>query len=133
MQRRAHFGRRTTAEPAYRSAPAPVAFAEPAPAELDFDVRSDMAAVASADAELKREIESWNKERKLRRRALREPWRSVSIVAGIGFGLSSWLLPDAVANIADLVTGGLTVAAFAAALRRPPDDGSRHPDGPQLP
>jgi len=40
-------------------------------------------------------------------------------VCGVVFGLSAWLLPDQVANIAELVSGGLSVAALAAGLRAP--------------
>ena len=35
------------------------------------------------------------------------------------FGLSSWLLPDNVSNIVDLITGALFLGSLYAGLRRP--------------
>jgi hypothetical protein len=63
------------------------------------------------------EVAEWNALRKAKRRSFREPWRTTSIVAGVGFGLSSWLLPDSVADIMELVTGGLALAAFVVGFR----------------
>lgn len=74
--------------------------------------------VHSVGADVDREVEEWKAMRKLRKRSFREPWRSVSVVAAIGFGMGSWLLPDAVATIAQLVTTGLALASFAAGYRR---------------
>jgi hypothetical protein len=64
-----------------------------------------------------RELEEWKASRKIHKRSFREPWRSLSIVSTIGFGLSSWLLPDSVADVAQLVTGGLGAASLFAGLR----------------
>ena len=64
-----------------------------------------------------RELEEWKAERKRHKRSFREPWRTLSIVCTLGFGLSSWLLPDLVADIAQLVTGGLGAASLFAGLR----------------
>jgi hypothetical protein len=63
------------------------------------------------------EVAEWNALRKAKRRSFREPWRTTSIVAGLGFGLSSWLLPDSVANIMELITSGLALAAFVVGFR----------------
>jgi hypothetical protein len=65
------------------------------------------------------ELAQWNALRKARKRSFREPWRTASIVCGVGFGLSYWLLPDQVANIAELLSGGLSVAAIVAGIRAP--------------
>jgi len=64
-----------------------------------------------------RELEEWNAARKRHKRSFREPWRTLSIVCTLGFGLSSWLLPDSVADIAQLVTGGLGAASLFAGLQ----------------
>ncbi len=64
-----------------------------------------------------RELEEWKAARKRHKRSFREPWRTLSIVCTLGFGLSSWLLPDSVADIAQLVTGGLGAASLFAGLR----------------
>jgi hypothetical protein len=55
--------------------------------------------------------------RKARKMSSAEPWRSISIVATLGFGLSSWLLPDAIQDIVQLVLGILTAGALFAGLR----------------
>ncbi len=65
------------------------------------------------------ELAQWNALRKAHKRSFREPWRTASIVCGVGFGLSYWLLPDQVANIAELLSGGLSVAAIVAGIRAP--------------
>ncbi len=115
MQRQSSFGRRPQGEPqakaAARPAPSSEARPPPAPAEL-------IAPALELDAKLDRELEEWKAKRKLRKRSFREPWRSVSIAAAVGFGLSSWLLPDSVADVAQLVTSGLAVAAFLAGFRK---------------
>ena len=72
----------------------------------------------SADADVDREVAEWNAMRKIRKRSFREPWRSVCIVATLGLAASSWLLPDSVANVAQLVTTGLAAASFFAGYRK---------------
>jgi hypothetical protein len=61
---------------------------------------------------------NWDQPKKKRKRWLAEPYRSFSIVAGIGFGLSDWILPDTVDNVVQLVLGGLTVLGLVAGLRK---------------
>ncbi len=120
MQRQKSFGRRGGLQSGLQRTVAP---SRPSVAPLDIkppaasvvpapDIRhaAQIAEAPSVDAE----VEEWNRMRKARRRSFREPWRSVSIVAGIGFALSSWLLPDSVSDIMQLVTAGLTVASIAA-------------------
>ncbi|HTP78391.1 MAG TPA: hypothetical protein VMJ73_15615 [Rhizomicrobium sp.] len=76
-----------------------------------------------------RELEEWKAARKRYKRSFREPWRTLSIVCGLGFAVSTWLLPDSVADVAELVTGGLSAASLFAGIRtehRPaaePNDG----------
>ena len=67
--------------------------------------------------DLDRELKMWKVARKQRKRIFREPWRTLSIAAGIGFGASSWLLPDSVATVAQLTTAGLTAASVVAGIR----------------
>ena len=76
------------------------------------------APLADLDVEVDREVEEWNAARKVRKRSFREPWRSVCIAATLMFGVSSWLLPDSVADIAQLVTMGLAAASLFAGLRK---------------
>jgi hypothetical protein len=65
-----------------------------------------------------RDLEEWKAARKVRKRSFREPWRSVCIAATLMFGVSSWLLPDSVADVAELVTMGLAAASLFAGLRK---------------
>jgi hypothetical protein len=90
-----------------------------APASASESVLPDLPSLPPADHhdDVDTEIAEWNALRKAKRRSFREPWRTTSIVAGLGFGLSSWLLPDSVSNIMELVTGGLALAAFVVGFR----------------
>ncbi|MGZ5959660.1 MAG: hypothetical protein ACXWLE_01090 [Rhizomicrobium sp.] len=117
MQNKKTFGRRPQPELPRQSAPTPAA---------TFLTREDSAkpTIASlpavSDAEIPdvdRELEEWKTARKVRKRSFREPWRSMSIAATIGFGVSSWLLPDSVADVAQVVTAGLGAASFFAGIR----------------
>ena len=60
--------------------------------------------VPFADDGIDLEIAEWKAARKLKKRSFREPWRSVAIAATLMFGTASWLLPDSVADIVQLVT-----------------------------
>jgi hypothetical protein len=66
---------------------------------------------------IEQELEEWNRARKIRKRSFREPWRSVSIAAGLGFAATSWVLPDSVANVTQLALGVLTVGSIYAGWR----------------
>jgi hypothetical protein len=66
---------------------------------------------------VEQELEQWKEARKVRKRSFREPWRSVSIVAGIAFVGTSWMLPDDVSAIAQVALGVLTVGSFVAGWR----------------
>ena len=117
MQSKKTFGRRPQPELPRQTTPTPAA---------TFLTRADSAkpTIASlppvSDAEIPdvdRELEEWKTARKVRKRSFREPWRSLSIAATIGFGVSSWLLPDSVADVAQVVTAGLGAASFFAGVR----------------
>jgi hypothetical protein len=72
--------------------------------------------VSDADWE-DREPQQGPPSRKARKMSSAEPWRSISIVATLGFGLSSWLLPAAIQDIVQLVLAILTAGALFAGLR----------------
>jgi deferrochelatase/peroxidase EfeB len=78
---------------------------------------ADVAPLAQYD-DVDAELEQWKALRKARRRSFREPWRTAAIVSTVGLGLSSWLLPDSVSTVAELITGGLSVGSLVAGLRR---------------
>ena len=63
------------------------------------------------------EVEQWKEQRKIRKRSFREPWRSVSIVAGLGFVATSWMVPDTVADVTQLALGVLSAGSFIAGWR----------------
>jgi hypothetical protein len=122
MQRREHFGRRAVPEREPPRAPSAVAKAMPPAVEIADRIEpvSALLELRPADDDLDRELAEWKAARKLRKRSFREPWRSVSIAAAIGFGASNWLLPDSVAQIADFVSMGLFAVGIIAGLRRRP-------------
>jgi hypothetical protein len=66
---------------------------------------------------VEQELEQWNAARKVRKRSFREPWRTVSIVAGLGFFATSWMLPDTVSDVAQIALGVLTVGSLLAGWR----------------
>ena len=76
-------------------------------------------ATASAEQSLdvEQELEQWNAARKKQSRTFREPWRSFSFAAALGFGASSWLLPESVADVVQLVTSVLVAVGFIAGFR----------------
>lgn len=135
MQRRAHFGLRASQQPAVPRRTAPAAHPAPAVAEAPRTAipPAEFLMAPPDDDEVARDIAEWKSKRKIRKRSFREPWRTLSIVSGIGFGLSFWLLPDSVANIAQLVTLGLTAAAFFAGFRKVPAGEKQASGNPQLP
>ena len=113
MQRQQSFGRRA---PTQREAPKPAPSLRPEPTD---EVRPAPALlVRDPDAEIDREVEEWKAMRKIRKRSFREPWRSVCIAASVGFGVSTWMLPDSVETVAQLVTTGLAAASFFAGYRK---------------
>jgi hypothetical protein len=66
---------------------------------------------------VEQELEQWKAARKVRKRSFREPWRSVSIVAGVAFVTTSWMLPDSVSLVAQLALGVLSLGSFLAGWR----------------
>ena len=111
------FGRRAIAQPRRSPpvAPTPIATAPLAVPEL-----VNVAAPQPPDApavDVDAEVEAWNVARKAKKRSFREPWRTLAIVSSVGFGLSTWLLPDSVAAVAEYVTLALCGGSFYAGLR----------------
>lgn len=115
------FGRRATSHAAVATGPRRVAEQAVVPMVGADTLSSATAADSEQSVDVDRELEEWKAARKSQRRSFREPWRTLTIAATVGFGLSSWLLPDSVADVAELVTGGLGAASFFAGFRiRPP-------------
>lgn len=111
------FGRR--APPQRETKPQPSASPKLARSEEPRPAPTNLAApLVGVDVEIDREVKEWKKARKIRKRSFREPWRSVCIAATLGFGVSSWLLPDSVADVAELVTMGLAAASLFAGFRK---------------
>jgi len=122
MQSSKTFGRRAVATPG--PLPAIRKFRlEPASAPRAADPVAAQAASgtdmpARPTPTVEQEIEEWNEVRKIRRRSFREPWRSVSIVAGLAFVATSWMLPEDVANVAQIPLAILTIGSIYAGWRR---------------
>jgi hypothetical protein len=132
MQKQA-FGRRTAPPQTGPAAPRPATPAnEDKPAERPVErpverppEKPPEKAVAASDAfqspsdAVEDELEHWKALHKAKKRSFREPWRTCAIVTTGFFALSSWLLPDSVSDVAQLVTVALTVASIWAGWRRP--------------
>ncbi|HLJ52863.1 MAG TPA: hypothetical protein VKT24_05715 [Rhizomicrobium sp.] len=116
MQQKRNFGRRAANDEPRRTALPLIVKRlrtdEPAPAAV-------VVAPPAADEvpNVDRELEEWKAARKKQRRHFREPWRTLSIATTVGFGASFWLLPDAVADVVQYVTGALALASFFTGLR----------------
>jgi len=118
MTQQRSFGRRGPAQPQPRRL-APTAVQPPVEPALDqARVAAILLDAHTAGAGTDREVEDWNALRKARKRSFREPWRSVSIVAGLGFAVGSFVLPDSVAAIGQWLSGGLALVSFFAGYRR---------------
>jgi hypothetical protein len=118
MQNQKTFGRRPQAR---RETPMPLRPAAAAPLPWTRDTGPALADLPPPDRhdDVDAELEQWKATRKVHKRSFREPWRSVSIAASVGFALSSWLLPDSVANVAEVVTTALGLASLIAGFRKP--------------
>lgn len=64
------------------------------------------------------ELEQWKAERR-RERLSRIPWRQLSLMAGLCFGLAGLVLPDSVNDAASWLLFGLMAAALYAGSARP--------------
>lgn len=122
MAQQAQFGRRASAAPP-----------RPKPVIPSYDAaKVERRAPASAGAaparaapppghdevSLDEELAQWKAARKARKRSFREPWRSVSIAATLMFALGTWLLPDQVANIVQVLLLALGAASLYAGFRK---------------
>jgi len=126
MQPSKSFGRRAAASPALpaslpavrkiRSAPA-VERREPPAVESQPASETFPVAPSNKKLTVEQELEQWKESRKIRKRSFREPWRSVSIVAGLGFVATSWMLPDSVSLVAQIALGVLSLGSFIAGWR----------------
>jgi hypothetical protein len=84
--------------------------ATPATAEA----RADQPTPASANAPFAlpdHELESW---KKARRKSYRLPWRQLSWLASLFFGIGAWVLPDTVNDNVQWVLYALMAASFYA-------------------
>lgn len=116
MQQKRNFGRRAANDEPLRTTRPLIAKA------IRPDTTAPVPIVPSAPmidelSNVDRELEQWKAARKKQRGRFREPWRTLSIATTVGFGASFWLLPDAVANVVQYVTGGLALVSFFGGLR----------------
>jgi hypothetical protein len=120
------FGRRAVPSPAPAEPPARTPAAEPPSVPVAPQPASDpqpRSEIPPADIpqraplSVDEELAQWKEQRKVRKRSFREPWRSVSIVAGLGFVATSWMVPDTVANVTQLALGVLSAGSFIAGWR----------------
>ena len=56
--------------------------------------------------------------KRARRQSYRVPWRQLSLMASLCFGVAAFVLPDRVSDTLDWLLYGLMVASFVAGIRR---------------
>lgn len=66
------------------------------------------------------ELREWKRTRK---KNFRIPWRQLSLMAGLCFGIASFVLPDSVSDVAQWLLYALMAASFYAGLRKRRDSG----------
>ena len=102
MEQRRNFGRRVVSQPP--AAPAVMCIpAEPSP--------PPEAGLPSIDDE----IAAW---KAARRPAISFPWRQLSLMAGLSFGIASFVLPDTINDAVQWPLYVLTAVSFYAGLHR---------------
>jgi hypothetical protein len=108
MESRRTFGRRAVPQ-----APAPYAMpqAPSRPAEPILSSRSPDATLASVDDE----IEAW---KAARGSVIPFPWRQLSLMAGLCFGIASFVLPDTVNDAVQWPLYALTAISLYAGLHK---------------
>jgi hypothetical protein len=123
MEKAKSFGRRARPSPPSRTV-ACTAAAEPLAARgepllvtLQREPPSVNKSFRDAPPPVEQEIAEWKESPKIRKRSFREPWRSVSIVAGVAFAATSWIVPQEVANVASIGLGVLTAGSIYAGWR----------------
>ena len=110
------FGRRQAPQASLRApAPAPVRsppadsiFAR-ANAEANAAARAAMLPPLPVDSPVDDELAEWKATRK---RALKLPWRQVSLIASLCFGVASFVLPDSVNDAVNWLLYGLMAISF---------------------
>jgi hypothetical protein len=63
------------------------------------------------------ELQAWKAERQ-RERFSRIPWRQISLMAGLCFGIAGFVLPDSVNDSVEWLLYALMAASFVAGLAR---------------
>ncbi len=118
MARSGSFGRRVSSEPQRRYArvEAPVV---PQSVEHDFlaihDERPSTYVPATDAPSLDDELREWKQSRK---HGFRIPWRQVSLMASLCFGIASFVLPDSVNENVQWLLYALTAASLIAGFSR---------------
>jgi hypothetical protein len=81
--------------------------AEPAPGGENF--------WPSEERRIDDELREW---KNARRAAFKIPWRQLSIMAGLCFGIASFVLPDSISDDLQWLLYGLAAASFYFGLRK---------------
>ncbi|HEY4124923.1 MAG TPA: hypothetical protein VGM36_09940 [Rhizomicrobium sp.] len=118
--REASFGRRSVSQRAPRRVAAGIGNALP-----DFEqIARDEAPflpqqqpLPAPDLSPDEELQAWKAERQ-RERLSRIPWRQISLMAGLCFGIAGFVLPDSVNDSVQWLLYALMAASFVAGLMR---------------
>jgi hypothetical protein len=111
------FGRRVNFElrPSHPSA-VPRAYVSRAAQVIDApSINQTSLALGETGSTSDDELRDW---KRARRQSYQVPWRQLSLMASLCFGVAAFVLPDTVSDELDWLLYGLMVAGFVAGIRR---------------
>ena len=113
------FGRRAAPQTGLRAPPPTAVRSAPAPqtdsifaranAEANAAARAAMLPPLPVDSPVDEELAQWKATRK---RAFKLPWRQLSLIASLCFGVASFVLPDNVNDVVNWLLYGLMAISF---------------------
>lgn len=96
------FGRRASAQPQRREA-----LAVPQPAQVELPATPALSLEMQPSADIDAELREWKAQR-----SFQIPWRQLSLMASVCFGIASLVLPDSVNANVDWVLYGLSAMSL---------------------
>jgi hypothetical protein len=112
------FGRRTTSQRQPLRATEKFNRVPPSTKSVFAETSVDRSSVAKGEIEplhIDQELQEWKQARKQHSKI---PWRQLSLMASLCFGIGSFVLPDSVNENLDWLLYGLMAASLYAGLRR---------------
>jgi hypothetical protein len=115
MPAQKQFGRRGV--PQIASRPSSKLADMPAPVDIPVPVEVARDEIAPHSPSLDSEPYDWNEPSRQYVKPAKAPWRTFVVIASVGFGATSWLLPQDVANVTEIVFGVMGAASLYVGYR----------------